>query len=83
MAWPKFHLGMVVASPGALRVLDESEESAFDFLYRHASGDWGGASTRRTSARTNFHSLRASACCPPTGSEATRSFGSSRKPIAR
>jgi hypothetical protein len=41
MASPRFPLGRVVATPGALRALDESGESAFDFLYRHASGDWG------------------------------------------
>jgi hypothetical protein len=41
MAAPKFSLGIVVATPGALRALEESGESAFDFLYRHASGDWG------------------------------------------
>lgn len=41
MAGPKFPLGQVVATPGALRALEDSGESAFDFLYRHASGDWG------------------------------------------
>lgn len=41
MAAPKFSLGTVVATPGALRALEESGESAFDLLYRHASGDWG------------------------------------------
>lgn len=41
MATPKFSLGLVVATPGALRALEGSGETAFDFLYRHASGDWG------------------------------------------
>lgn len=41
MAAPKFPLGQVVATPGALRALEDSGESAFDLLYRHASGDWG------------------------------------------
>lgn len=41
MVSPRFPLGLVVATPGALRALEESAESPFDFLYRHASGDWG------------------------------------------
>lgn len=41
MAAPRFPLGLVVATPGALRALEESVEGAFDFFYRHASGDWG------------------------------------------
>lgn len=41
MASPKFSLGTIVATPGALRALAESRQAVFDFLYRHASGDWG------------------------------------------
>lgn len=41
MASPKFSLGQIVATPGALRALAESGEQPFDLLYRHASGDWG------------------------------------------
>jgi len=41
MTAPKFSLGLVVATPGALRALEDSGEAAFDLLYRHASGDWG------------------------------------------
>lgn len=41
MASPRFPLGRIVATPGALRALDESGESAIDFLFRHACGDWG------------------------------------------
>ena len=36
-----FSLGQVVATPGALRALEESEQSAGEFLNRHVSGDWG------------------------------------------
>src|SRR5262249_31995547 len=36
-----FPLGQVVASPGAVRRLSQSELSTV--LSRHASGDWGGA----------------------------------------
>lgn len=41
MASPKFSLGVIVATPGALRALEISGEEPFSFLYRHASGDWG------------------------------------------
>ena len=41
MASPKFSLGQIVATPGALRALDESGEAPLDFLRRHVSGDWG------------------------------------------
>ena len=34
-------LGKVVATPGALILLGEAGESAFDYLARHATGDWG------------------------------------------
>ena len=34
-------LGRVVATPGVLRLLSEAGEDPFDYLARHASGDWG------------------------------------------
>ena len=36
-----FNLGLVVATPGALQALEESEQAAIEFLNRHVSGDWG------------------------------------------
>ena len=41
MMTPKFELGHLVATPGALRALAESGQSAQEFLDRHVSGDWG------------------------------------------
>ena len=38
---PRFPLGQIVATPGALAVLAESAESANVFLKRHNGGDWG------------------------------------------
>lgn len=38
---PKFSLGRVVATPGALAALEESGESPGLFLNRHIQGDWG------------------------------------------
>lgn len=34
-------LGKVVATPGALKLLLEQGEDPFDYLARHAAGDWG------------------------------------------
>lgn len=38
---PKFDLGQTLATPGALRVLEESGQSPAFFLDRHVQGDWG------------------------------------------
>jgi hypothetical protein len=40
-AGPKFQLGQVVATPGALEVLQASNQSPAEFLDRHLRGDWG------------------------------------------
>jgi hypothetical protein len=34
-------LGRVVATPGALKLLMEMRAHPFDYLARHATGDWG------------------------------------------
>jgi hypothetical protein len=34
-------LGRIVATPGVLKLLVEAEELPFDYLARHAAGDWG------------------------------------------
>ena len=34
-------LGKVVATPGAIKLLLERGEHPFDYLARHATGDWG------------------------------------------
>jgi hypothetical protein len=38
---PLFELGQVVATPGALKAIEDSGDEAGDFLNRHAFGDWG------------------------------------------
>ena len=38
---PKFDLGQVVATPEALRVLEESGQSPAFFLDQHVQGSWG------------------------------------------
>ena len=37
----KFPLGRVVATPGALKALKESNQKPLEFLERHQAGDWG------------------------------------------
>lgn len=41
IAKPKFPLGQLVATPGALEALEQSNQSAFQFISRHSQGDWG------------------------------------------
>jgi hypothetical protein len=38
---PKFSLGRIVATPGALESLQNAGQSPAEFLNRHARGDWG------------------------------------------
>ena len=41
---PKFDLGQIVATPGALEVIAQSGHSPAEFLDRHVRGDWGSLS---------------------------------------
>jgi len=38
---PKFRLGRIVITPGAISALSNSQENPKVFLKRHQSGDWG------------------------------------------
>ncbi len=38
---PRFSLGQVVATPGALEVLQQAERDPAEFIARHITGDWG------------------------------------------
>ncbi len=38
---PKFNLGQRLATPGALEVLNRSNQSPSHFFSRHQCGDWG------------------------------------------
>jgi hypothetical protein len=40
---PLFALGQVVATPGALELLEVTGQSPSQFIARHHSGDWGDA----------------------------------------
>lgn len=41
IAKPKFPLGKVVATPGALEALEQAGQSPFEFISRHSAGNWG------------------------------------------
>ena len=36
-----FSLGQTLATPGALRALEQAGQSPLEFLRRHQTGDWG------------------------------------------
>src|SRR5579864_6625040 len=38
---PLFPSGRIVATPGALALLEEANKSPLEFLSRHLRGDWG------------------------------------------
>lgn len=52
----RFSLGRVVATPGALELLESASTNPATLLERHASGDWGEVS--REDARENERSVR-------------------------
>ena len=37
----RFQLGQVVATPGALKALEQNKTSGLEFVQRHSIGDWG------------------------------------------
>jgi hypothetical protein len=41
MEQPKFSLGRIVGTPGALAALQQATASPSEFLWRHEHGDWG------------------------------------------
>ena len=41
LAKPKFSLGRLLATPGALAVLEEAGQTPLEFISRHMRGDWG------------------------------------------
>lgn len=43
-AGPRFKLGRILATPGALEVITDAHVSIVDLLIRHMRGDWGDLS---------------------------------------
>ena len=64
MGEPRFKLGQVVATPGALEALEDAGQLPGEFLRKHVVGDWGDveADDRReneTSVEGGFRILSA------------------------
>lgn len=55
-AAPLFHMGQLLATPGALEMLETLHLTALQFLLRHVSGDWGDICAEDRQA--NVDSLR-------------------------
>jgi hypothetical protein len=53
---PKFSLGQVLATPGALAAIQETQDSPWIYLRRHSEGDWGEVNAE--DAAENVLSLR-------------------------
>ncbi len=64
-----FPLGRVVATPGALKLLEEAGEDPLRYLTRHASGDWGELDRhdRRENERSLKHGWRILSSYPVGG----------------
>lgn len=41
MTQPLFPLGKIVATPGAIKALQDAQQNPAVFLHRHRTGDWG------------------------------------------
>ncbi len=57
----RFPLGRIVATPGALRALEEAGQTPAEFLDRHVEGDWGDALDAEDTQENEFsveHGLR-------------------------
>jgi hypothetical protein len=44
MSAPRFPLGQILATPGALNALGQCHQNLLSFLTRHSVGDWGDLS---------------------------------------
>ena len=57
---PKFPLGQIVATPGALDALKDAGQDASFFLDRHVQGDWGtvGSEDWQTNDEALLHGER-------------------------
>lgn len=50
MPSPRFPLGTLVSTPGALEALERNHETALIYLARHQVGDWGDVDTHDRTA---------------------------------
>jgi hypothetical protein len=68
---PKFPLGTVVATPGAVQILEQNRVTAAELLIRHSMGDWGqmDADDRRTNEQALLNGTRLLSQYPVTDSQ--------------
>ena len=68
---PLFPLGQIVATPGALALLEQARKSPLEFLSRHLRGDWGDLCQEdKTENELSLkHGLRLLSSYPVTNSE--------------
>lgn len=78
---PRFSLGRVVATPGALRALEQAEQSPQEFLDRHVHGDWGEV-PEADQQENEFSIHQGFRILSPTPRVPAREFGYSPKPTA-
>ena len=69
MTNPRFVLGQIVATPGALEALEEAGQSPSQFLCRHARGDWGEEDRQLNDQALIEGSRLLSAYCLRTGTK--------------
>jgi hypothetical protein len=55
----RFPLGQTLITPSAQEAIREAGQLPLEFLLKHQAGDWG-KSAKRTSARMNYRSKKAS-----------------------
>lgn len=68
---PLFPFGQIVATPGALALLEQARRSPLEFLSRHLRGDWGDLCQEdKTENELSLkHGLRLLSSYPVTNSE--------------
>ena len=47
---PRFPLGRIVGTPGALQAIEAAGDFASDYIKRHAIGDWGDVTAEDSAA---------------------------------
>ena len=50
---PKFQMGRLTSTPGALEALQEAGQSAWEFLSEHIAGRWGTVDAQDKAANDN------------------------------
>ncbi len=57
---PRFSLGRILATPGAISAMEEAGNVPAEFLYRHVRGDWGNvdAEDKQANEDSLLHGLR-------------------------